>query len=144
MKSDNRLWRTLHVLLHMHQSQQPMTSQAIGEMLNTNPVVVRRTMAGLRERHYVHSEKGHGGGWQLTCKLEDMTLLDVYEALGSPTLFAMGQASDSQGCLVEAAVNQALAEVMEQARQLLLTRFASISLAEIDADFEVLKELRGC
>lgn len=144
MKSDNRLWRTLHVLLHMHHSQQPMTSQAIGEMLNTNPVVVRRTMAGLRERNYVQSEKGHGGGWRLTCKLENMTLLDVYEALGSPTLFAMGQASDSQGCLVEAAVNQALAEVMEQARQLLLTRFASISLAEIDADFEVLKELRGC
>lgn len=144
MKSDNRLWRTLHVLLHMHQSKQPMTSQAIGTMLNTNPVVVRRTMAGLRERQYVHSEKGHGGGWQLTCKLEDITLLDVYEALGSPTLFAMGEAADSQGCLVEAAVNQALAEVMEQARQLLLTRFASISLAEIDKDFELLKQLRGC
>lgn len=29
-------------------------------MLGTNPVVVRRTMAGLREAGYVKSEKGHG------------------------------------------------------------------------------------
>jgi DNA-binding IscR family transcriptional regulator len=48
----------------------------------TNPVVLRRTMAGSREQGYVRSEKGHGGGWTLACDLSAMTLRDIYDALG--------------------------------------------------------------
>jgi hypothetical protein len=29
--------------------------------MDTNPVVLRRVMAGLRDQGYVQSEKGHGG-----------------------------------------------------------------------------------
>lgn len=133
----------LHVLLHMSQQEAPMTSKAIGLMLNTNPVVVRRTMAGLRNKNYVQSEKGHGGGWRLSCSLEDMTLLDVYEALGSPAIFALGAAGDSHGCLVEKAVNSAVADVLEQAQKLLLERFSSIRLSQIESDFSNLKSHIG-
>jgi DNA-binding IscR family transcriptional regulator len=31
----------------------------------TNPVVIRRTFAGLREAGIVAATKGHGGGWRL-------------------------------------------------------------------------------
>ncbi|MGO4775349.1 Rrf2 family transcriptional regulator, partial [Lysobacter sp. 2RAB21] len=48
MRSDSRLSRMLHVLLHMARHDQAFTSEQISRMLNTNPVVVRRTMAGLR------------------------------------------------------------------------------------------------
>src|SRR3546814_1535501 len=65
MRQDSRLSRMLHVLLHMAQHDRPATSEAIAKMLRTNPVVVRRTMAGLREAGYVRSVKGHGGGWSI-------------------------------------------------------------------------------
>lgn len=136
MKSDQRLWRILHVLIHMSHTQKPMTSQAIAEMLNTNAVVVRRTMAGLREKNYVQSEKGHGGGWRLSCSLDQIRLLDVYLALGSPSIFAMGAANSGHGCLVEKAVNQAIDEVLQQARALLLERFGQITLSQIERDFQ--------
>lgn len=136
MKADNRLWRTLHVLIHMSHTQQPMTSQAIAEMLCTNAVVVRRTMAGLRDQGLLHSEKGHGGGWRLVRPLDQITLLDVYQALGSPSLFAIEAAKDSHGCLVEKAVNFAIDDVLEEARQALLERFASIPLSRIETDFQ--------
>ncbi|TXD40644.1 Rrf2 family transcriptional regulator [Xanthomonas campestris] len=71
----------LHVLLHMARSAQPMTSEQIARMLSTNAVVVRRTMAGLREAGYVHSSKGHHGGWQLARDLAQVTLLDVHRAV---------------------------------------------------------------
>lgn len=141
MKNDNRLWRMLHVLIHMSHTQKPMTSQAIGEMLNTNSVVVRRTMAGLRDRKYVQSEKGHGGGWRLICPLEEITLLDIYLALGAPAIFAIGAASDTQHCLVEKAVNHAIDDVLEQAKQLLLARFGQIKLSQIQNDFQLLREV---
>lgn len=37
----------------------------LAKAMLTNPVVVRRVMGGLRDRGYVRSEKGHGGGCPL-------------------------------------------------------------------------------
>lgn len=141
MKSDQRLWRTLHVLIHMSHHQGPLTSQAIAAMLQTHPVVVRRTLGGLRDKQLIQSEKGHGGGWQLLRPLDQITLHDVYLALGEPVLLSLSP-SISQSCLVEAAVNQALNDVLEQARQMVLERFGNMTLASIERDFQSLLDAR--
>lgn len=44
MKTDGRLARMLHVLVHMGLLGGRETSERISQMLNTNPVVVRRTL----------------------------------------------------------------------------------------------------
>jgi Rrf2 family protein len=135
MRSDNRLSRMLHVLIHMDQQQEgAMTSETIARMLGTNPVVVRRTMAGLRDQGYVRSEKGHGGGWRLSRDLAEISLMDVYRALGDPPIFALGLADDHPDCLVEQSVNAALEDSLQTARQLLFDRLARISLADLSRD----------
>lgn len=136
MRNDTRLSRMLHVLIHMERHERNATSDVIARMLGTNAVVVRRTMAGLREQGYVRSEKGHGGGWTLTRKLADITLLDIHHALGNPPVFAIGAADARPDCLVEQAVNAALAEALQAAEALLLARFGSVTLADIAADFD--------
>ena len=136
MRNDSRLSRMLHVLIHMDRHEHSATSEMIGKMLNTNPVVVRRTMAGLRAQGYVRSEKGHGGGWALVHPLSEITLLDVYNAIGEPHLFAIGPADDQPTCLVEQAVNAALEDAMKEAQALLLRRLGSVTLDKIAADFE--------
>ena len=50
-----------------------MTSEMLARAMGTNPVVIRRLMAGLRERGFVQSEKGHGGGWTIACDLAAVT-----------------------------------------------------------------------
>ena len=72
----------------MAEMEGPATSEAMAQAMQTNPVVVRRLMAGLRYAGFVSSAKGHGGGWVLSCPLTDITLRDIYEALGAPTLLA--------------------------------------------------------
>src|SRR3989344_4163059 len=83
MKRDSRLSNVLHALLHMAELEGPATSEAMAQAMQTNPVVVRRLMAGLRYAGFVSSAKGHGGGWVLSCPLTDITLRDIYEALGA-------------------------------------------------------------
>ncbi len=73
MKYDGRLSGILHVLLHMAETKAPLTSDALAKTIATNPVVIRRIMAGLREQGYVHSEKGHGGGWTRAVDLTEET-----------------------------------------------------------------------
>ncbi|MBS1000162.1 Rrf2 family transcriptional regulator [Acetobacter persici] len=135
MRQDNRLSCVLHVLLHMAEAGGPMTSEALARALNTNPVVVRRLMGGLREHGYVHSEKGHGGGWTLSCQLDRVTLRDIYEALDAPRLFAIGNRSEKTECLVEEAVNHAMSGVLADVTAQLLARFGQITLAALHADF---------
>lgn len=135
MKRDSRLSGVLHVVLHMAEQGKPMTSEQLAAHMTTNPVVVRRIMAGLRERGIVASAKGHGGGWTLACDLEKVSLRDIYEALGSPEFFAMGNRTESPGCLVEQAVNAALDDAFRDAEALLIARLGEVTLAQLSADF---------
>lgn len=136
MPRDSRMSRMLHVLIHMDRHVQRPTSEQISRMLGTNPVVVRRMMSGLRESGMVKSEKGHGGGWQLTRDLAKITLLDVYVAIGEPPLFNVGPDSENPDCLVEQAVDARLAQTMNAAETLLKERFSAISVADLAEDFE--------
>ncbi len=108
-----------------------MTSEAIGLMLRTNPVVVRRTMAGLRDAGYVRSDKGHGGGWVIACDLERVSLLDVHRAVGGPRLFVIGNEHPDPDCAVEQLVNAAIEDALRDAEALLVKRLGAVSLAEL-------------
>lgn len=126
----------LHVLIHMDHYQGAATSEVIARMLNTNPVVVRRTMAGLRDAGYLRSEKGHNGGWVLARPLSQITMLDVYVALGKPPLIALGLAQDDPRCIIEQAVNDRLRTSLEEAERRILDQFSTITLDQIAGEFK--------
>ncbi len=132
VRRDSRLSGVLHLLLHMAQSDAPMTSEVLARSMDTNPVVIRRILAGLRENGYVTSGKGHGGGWTLACDLSKVTLRDVYLALGAPELLAIGNRTDAPGCLVEQAVNARLSRAFDDAEALLLSAFGDVTLAMLN------------
>ena len=135
MKRDSRLSGVLHVLLHMAEHRAPMTSEQLAKAMQTHAVVIRRILGGLRDAGFVHSEKGHGGGWTIAKPLAEITMRDVYDAIGRPGLMAMGNRTEAPGCLVEQAVNAALDTSFQDAEALLLARFGEVTLAALAADF---------
>jgi Rrf2 family protein len=135
MKRDGRLSGVLHVMLHLAEVDGPVTSETMAKAMQTNPVVVRRIMAGLRDAGFVRSEKGHGGGWTIARDLASITLLDIHSALGAPELFAIGNRTEAPECLVEQAVNSALDSAVQEAEALLLGRLKTVTLADLSADF---------
>ena len=114
---------------------EPMTSETLAVCMNTNPVVVRRTMGLLREGGLVTAGRGRGGGWRIAKDLAGVTLRQLHETLGEPTLFAVGNRTERPECLVEQAVNAALDGAFADAKALLMRRFDSVTLAELAADF---------
>jgi len=141
MKRDSRLSLTLHALVHLADGEGAVTSEAMAAQTGTNPVVVRRTFAGLREAGLVTSVKGHGGGWSLARPAHRITLGDLHDALGAPAVFAMEHRSARPECLVEQAVNRAMAGALAEAERALVRQFRSITLADIAAD--VRRRARG-
>jgi Rrf2 family protein len=136
MIRDSRLSSVLHALLHMIGAGGPVTSEQLAQAMTTNPVVVRRVMAGLREHGFVRSEKGHGGGWTLARDPSAITLADIYRAVGAPTIIAMGHRSENPGCLVERAVNDALGDTFREVEAIFLTRLGAVTLEALAKDFK--------
>ena len=83
MKRSSRLSIALHALVHLHaQPGKPLTSSALSTCLMTNAVVVRRVLGELREAGIVDASKGPNGGWSLARPATDITLHQVYAAMG--------------------------------------------------------------
>lgn len=119
------------MLLHMGELARPVTSEELGPLLKTNPVVLRRTLSGLREAGIVRSEKGHGGGWSLGRELSSVTLQDVYDALGTVTPFGIGHRQARPRCPLEQAVNHVVTGALDEAEAVLMKRLRSVSVASL-------------
>lgn len=118
----------------MSETNQAVTSQTLGPMMNQNPAALRRTMAGLREAGIVRSAKGHGGGWSLARRLDAVTLSNVYDALRMSAPFRIGHRNASPRCLLERAANRAVSRALGEAEALLRRRLRSITVADIQTD----------
>ncbi|WP_108398160.1 Rrf2 family transcriptional regulator [Devosia submarina] len=136
MRYDSRLPRVLHALLHLDQMDAPATSDLIAQMLQTNGSTVRRTMAGLRRAGIVVAIKGHGGGWSLGKPLSEISLLEIYQALGSPTLFAIGTDGDKTTCVLARAANSATSDALAKARQHFEEELKGVSVADLVANWK--------
>lgn len=143
MNLDSRLSSALHALLHMARHTGPVTSDELGRCMQTNPVVVRRTMAGLREARLVRAEKGRGGGWSINRDPSAITVRDVHAARGEPSVFAVGIRNRLPDCLVEQAVNGALDGAFREAEALLLGRLGAVTLAQLADDLNRRVAARG-
>lgn len=134
MKRSNRLSVAMHVLVHLAERPgEPATSEHLAACVRTNPVVVRRTLAGLREAGLVASSAGHRGGWTLARDAESITLRDIYAALGERLLFALDFNAGNPDCRVQRAVAGTLDDFLHEAEALLASRLSRITLADVAA-----------
>ncbi|MEO9652745.1 MAG: Rrf2 family transcriptional regulator [Roseobacter sp.] len=130
MKRNSRLALALHTLAHMAANDRVRTSTYIAEHAGTNPVVVRRVLGKLREAGLVISVKGPSGGWRLARDSSQITLADIYLALGE-SLVAAEVADDTPSCSIENALHQRVTNIMDTLEQNLIERLAKTTIAEI-------------
>lgn len=143
MKRNSRLSSTLHILVHMAEKpDHALTSEQLATFIHTNAVVVRRTIAGLRDAGIVTSSRGHGGGWLLGRAPENISLAEISAALGE-TLLPFSTEPESPGCLVEQAVIAVLDDFRIAAEKLLAEKLSRITLADLTADFRRRYDLIG-
>jgi DNA-binding IscR family transcriptional regulator len=134
MPRSSRFSVALHVLTHLVDAPEPQTSEQLAACVGTNPVVVRRTLAGLREAGLVTSARGAGGGWALARGAGAITLRDVHAALGERLLQGIdvaGPAPPAGGCRIQHAVAGTLDEFLDDAEALLAARLGRITLAAL-------------
>jgi len=121
----------LHCMLHIAQADEHVTSIELAANVRTNPVVIRRTLAPLRDAGLVRTKGGRAGGWFLARPSSAITLADIYEALGEDVVASWLGPGSSEGCEVRAALIRGLASVRGEANTLIRQSLARQTLHDL-------------
>lgn len=103
------------------------TSQTIAQALSTNPVVVRRLLAYLSRGGIIVSAKGPTGGSRLLKGPKQITLRDVYRALGKTNLLQ----HNTQGPSELEEIGNAIQNVFRKAEKCLERELDSTTLNQV-------------
>lgn len=113
--NNSKLTVAVHILALMAIEKRPLTSTYIANSVNTNPVVIRRLLAPLLEGGFVTTTLGSDGGAGLARSAEQISLLDVYQAIEHGPLFALHNNHPSPLCPcgrnIQPILNQVFADV---------------------------------
>jgi len=117
MNNNTRFTVAIHILtLLAYCGPEPLTSEFIAGSVNTNPVVIRRILANLRQAGLVSSQGGPGGGWQLLKAPETVTLRQVFLAMEETSIFPLHSSDPNPLCPVGRTIQQALMRCFQSAQ----------------------------
>lgn len=133
MNTNQRFAISIHALTLLAASLEPLTSEAIASSVDTNPVVIRRTMAGLRERGLVESKPGAHGGWKLRREPRQIGLYEVYRSLDEMNVLAM-HSHPNKYCPIGGNIKGVLQNVFDEAQAGLEKALGNYTVADILSD----------
>lgn len=135
MSANSRLTIAIHALawlaLARRRGRELLTSEQVAASINTNPVIVRRSLGELRRAGLVEVRHGAGAGWRLARPPEQITLLSVYEAVESAPLFGLHRTEPNQECPVGQGIRPALTQVYGAVELAVRRELGATTIAEV-------------
>ena len=135
MSANSRLTIAVHALAWMALARKDglgrMTSDQIAASVNTNPVIIRRSLGDLHRAGLVDVRRGAGAGWSLDREPGEITLLDVYDAVEREPLFAMHRTEPNLECPVGHGIRPALGHVYGEIDRVMRSELARTSIADV-------------
>ena len=108
-----------------------VTSGHLAESVNTSPSFVRRTLAKLSKAGLVETATGKAGACWLARDAKNISLSDIYKAVGAPKAFAIHSYTEQKGCMVSCHIKTALEKALAKTQKAMESSLAEISLAQI-------------
>lgn len=121
----------VHILTALAFADETMDSQELAESVNTNPVVIRRLLLGLRRAHLVETYTGKHGGTKLGRKPAQISLLEVYDAVQPRPVIAINERKAFKNCRVSCNMREIMSGVAEGAEGAVREHLRGITLQKL-------------
>lgn len=135
MAANSRMTIAVHALAWMalaqRQGRAVLTSSQVAASVNTNPVIIRRCLGDLRRAGLVDVRHGAGAGWSLARVPGQITLLEVYDAVGPEPPFGLHHSEPNLECPVGNGIRPALSQVYDGIEQAMRRELAAVSVADV-------------
>jgi Rrf2 family protein len=133
--ANSRMTIAVHALAWMalarRQGREVLTSDQVAASVNTNPVIIRRCLGDLRRAGLVTVRHGAGAGWSLARAPEEITLLEVHDAVGPEPPFGLHHTEPNLECPVGMGIRPALSQVYGQVEKAMRRELAAVSVAGV-------------
>jgi DNA-binding IscR family transcriptional regulator len=117
--------------LARRQGHEVLTSDQVAASVNTHPVIIRRCLGDLRSAGLVCVRHGAGAGWSLARAPEEITLLEVHDAVGQEPPFGLHHTEPNLECPVGLGIRPALSQVYGQVEKAMRRELAAVSVADV-------------
>ena len=108
-------------------------SDFVAQSVNTNAVVVRRIMSKLVQAGLVRSVAGKNGGFELARDAAEISIDEVFEAVGEQHCFAIHENTENPACAVSCGIKDALGDVLERVDAAVARELGKTTLADVVA-----------
>ncbi len=107
------------------------TSGELAASINTSPSFVRRILAKLSKAGLVSTTTGKTGACVLARKPEEISLLEIYQAVDAPKTFAIHDYPVQDSCRVSCNIESVMQKVLMKAQNDFEGNLAETNLAEV-------------
>jgi Rrf2 family protein len=117
--ANSRVTIAVHALawleLARRRGREVLTSEEVAASVNTNAVIVRRSLGDLQRAGLVAARRGNGAGFSLGRPAREITLLDVWLAVSPEPLLALHHAEPNLECPVGRGIRPVLTDLYDEA-----------------------------
>jgi Rrf2 family protein len=121
----------VHILTALAFSDARMDSQKLAASINTNPVVIRRLLLGLRRARLVETATGKHGGTKLSRKPAQISLLEIYDAVQPRPVIALNERKAFKRCPVSCSMREIMRGVAAGTEEAVREHLRGISLQQL-------------
>ena len=135
MSANSKLTTAVHALCWLELGRRRgaswLTSERIAASLASHPVAVRRCLGQLRNAGLVQAARGPGSGWSLTRPADQITVLDVHQAIGGEELFALHPHEPNPECPVGFGIRPVLRDVYQHLQERVTAELSRKTIAAL-------------
>lgn len=137
MQISSRFTIAVHILICIETFKEDykITSDFLASSVNVNPVVIRRLLQQLKKAGIINVKRGSGGAY-IEKPLDEITLLDVYnavECIDNGNLFHFHENPNSR-CPVGRNIHSVLDRRLDSIQQAMEREMSSVTLQDIAND----------
>lgn len=126
------------IIIALRGKESKVTSDFLAASVGINPVIIRKTLSQLKKAELISVARGTGGA-EIIKDLEDISLLDVYQAvecLGKKGQLFSFHDNPNPDCPVGANIHRVLDEKLDKIQEAMEEELSQTSLARVVADAE--------
>lgn len=126
------------IIIALKGKESKVTSDFLASSVGVNPVIIRKTLSQLKKAELISVARGTGGA-EIIKDLEDISLLDVYQAvecLGKKGQLFSFHDNPNPDCPVGGNIHGVLDEKLDKIQEAMEEELSQTSLARVVADAE--------
>ena len=126
------------IIIALKGKESKVTSDFLASSVGVNPVIIRKTLSKLKKEELISVARGTGGA-EIIKNLEDISLLDIYQAvecLGKTGQLFSFHDNPNPACPVGANIHGVLDEKLQKIQLAMEQELSQTSLAQVVADAE--------